>query len=184
MCLRVYVCMCVCAYVCVCDADGVEMNGHHPAEKVNHPIVESIPDADGVAEKVNHPFVEFIPDADGDELNGHHPVAPINSDSPDPILAPCVWHARTLRDLSFRAGVLDDDDDELDGCTARQARNDPLLNRPILVSHEGEFTVCKIVGVELGASSGRRYYRVKYPDGDLRHFNEVEAAIMVEFEKP
>ena len=95
---------------------------------------------------------------------------------------PCVWHARTLRDLSFRAGVLDDDDDELVDSTARQARHDPLLNRPILVTHEGAFVMCKIVGVELGASSGRRYYRVMYPDGDLRHFNEVEAAILVEFD--
>ena len=33
-----------------------------------------------------------------------------------------------------------------------------------------------IVDVELGAATGRRYYRVRFSDGDLVHLDEITAA--------
>ena len=88
-----------------------------------------------------------------------------------------LWQiGRSLVDYGFRAGAMDESDDELVDATERQQLGDPLVGRPVLLRSRGIRMTARIEGVELGARSGRRWYCLRFPDGDVQHCSESEAA--------
>ena len=68
------------------------------------------------------------------------------------------------------------DDDELVDASSRQRACGPLVRRPIMCLQHGVRLMGTIDDVELGAVTGRRYYRVRFTDGDLQHMDEITAA--------
>ena len=89
------------------------------------------------------------------------------------LMRKCMRELRVGLDQNAPPDVLEADDESESVAEAPDDQN-PYRNAPLLIMINKSFCRARVVGMDVGVQTGKRFFRIRYDDGDLQHLDEDE----------